>query len=67
MVEDRVPLAQKRCLDLLTRLCDTGYQVSLETSGAIDIAPVDPRVSRVVDLKTPASGESHRNLWANME
>ncbi len=61
------PLAQKRCLDLLKRLCDAGYEVSLETSGAIDVSQVDPRVSRVMDLKTPASGESHRNLWANME
>ncbi len=61
------PLSQKRCIDLLRRLCDQGYQVSLETSGAIDISEVDPRVSRVMDLKTPASGESHRNLWSNME
>ena len=55
------PLAQKRCLALLTRLCDAAYAVSLETSGAIDIAAVDPRVSRVLDIKTPGSGEAHRN------
>lgn len=60
------PLAQKRCLPLLARLCDAGYAVSLETSGAIDIAGVDPRVSRVVDIKTPGSGEVARNLWANL-
>ena len=61
------PLAQKRCLDLLVRLCDAGYRVSLETSGAIDVSEVDERVSRVVDLKTPDSGEEARNLWSNIE
>lgn len=61
------PLAQKRCVALLQRLCDTGYEVSLETSGAIDISPVDRRVSRVVDIKTPGSGEAARNLWSNLE
>jgi 7-carboxy-7-deazaguanine synthase len=55
------PLAQKSCLDLLAALCDAGFAVSLETSGAMDIAPVDPRVSRVLDLKTPGSGEVDRN------
>ena len=60
------PLAQKACLDLLEGLCDSGYQVSLETSGAMDVAPVDPRVSRVVDLKTPDSGEVARNKLANL-
>jgi len=60
------PLAQKRCLLLLARLCDAGYAVSLETSGAIDIEGVDGRVSRVVDLKTPASGEQHRNRMQNL-
>ena len=60
------PLAQKRCLALLSRLCDAGHAVSLETSGAIDIAEVDPRVSRVVDIKTPGSGEVARKLWANL-
>ena len=59
------PLAQPRCLSLLTALCDQGLDVSLETSGAIDIAAVDPRVCRVVDIKTPGSGESGRNLEAN--
>ncbi len=61
------PLAQKRCFLLLDRLCDAGYQVSLETSGAIDVSKVDERVSRVVDIKTPDSGEVDRNLWANLE
>lgn len=60
------PLAQKRCTALLERLCDAGYQVSLETSGAIDIGAVDPRVSRVVDIKTPGSAEVARNRWANI-
>jgi 7-carboxy-7-deazaguanine synthase len=60
------PLAQKRCLALLARLCDAGYEVSLETSGAIDVGPVDPRVVRVVDLKTPGSGEMARNLLSNI-
>jgi 7-carboxy-7-deazaguanine synthase len=60
------PLAQKRCLGLLEKLCEAGYEVSLETSGAIDVAGVDPRVSRVVDLKTPASLEMHRNLLSNL-
>lgn len=61
------PLAQKHCLRLLARLCDVGYSVSLETSGAIDIAGVDPRVSRIVDLKTPGSGEVDKNLWTNID
>ena len=60
------PLAQKRCTVLLEKLCDAGYDVSLETSGAIDIAGVDPRVSRVLDLKTPGSQEMHRNLLSNL-
>ncbi len=60
------PLAQKRCIGLLERLCDAGLEVSLETSGAIDIAAVDPRVSRVLDIKTPGSAEAHRNLWSNL-
>ena len=60
------PLAQKRCIALLRRLCDAGYVVSLETSGAVDIADVDPRVSRVLDIKTPGSGEVARNLWSNL-
>jgi 7-carboxy-7-deazaguanine synthase len=60
------PLAQKRCLVLLQRLCDAGYSVSLETSGALDIGGVDPRVSRVVDIKTPGSAEVHRNRWENI-
>lgn len=60
------PLAQKRCLVLLERLCDAGHEVSLETSGALDVAAVDPRVRKVVDLKAPGSGESARNLWSNL-
>jgi 7-carboxy-7-deazaguanine synthase len=61
------PLAQKSCFPLLAALCDAGYDVSLETSGALDIAPVDPRVSRIMDIKTPASGEVQRNRYANIE
>ena len=61
------PLAQKSCLALLVALCDAGFSVSLETSGAMDVAGVDPRVSRVVDLKTPGSGEHERNRLANLE
>ena len=60
------PLAQPGCLDLLRLLCDQGYEVSLETSGALSIEGVDTRVSRVVDLKTPDSGESDRNLYDNL-
>lgn len=60
------PLAQPECLPLLAALCDRGFEVSLETSGALSIVAVDTRVSRVVDLKTPDSGESHRNLWDNV-
>lgn len=60
------PLAQKDCLPLLTALCDAGYEVSLETSGALDIAPVDARVARIMDLKAPDSGESARNRWENL-
>jgi 7-carboxy-7-deazaguanine synthase len=61
------PLAQKRCLILLQKLCDAGYEVSLETSGALDVAAVDPRVRKVMDLKAPDSGESKRNLWSNLD
>jgi 7-carboxy-7-deazaguanine synthase len=60
------PLAQKRCIALLGKLCDAGYAVSLETSGAIDISEVDARVSRVVDIKTPGSMEVSRNRWENL-
>ena len=60
------PLAQKRCLILLQRLCEAGFTVSLETSGALDVVAVDARVSRIVDIKTPASGEVARNLWSNL-
>ena len=61
------PLAQNRCVNLLQLLCDEGYEVSLETSGALDISKVDPRVSRVMDLKTPASKEESKNLYQNIE
>ncbi len=61
------PLAQRRCLALLERLADEGYAVSLETSGALDIAEVDPRVTRIMDLKAPDSGEVARNRWQNLE
>lgn len=60
------PLAQKRCLVLLQKLCDAGMDVSLETSGALDVSAVDPRVSRVVDIKTPGSAEVARNRWENL-
>jgi 7-carboxy-7-deazaguanine synthase len=56
------PLAQRNCLSLLARLCDAGHEVSLETSGALPVDEVDPRVRRVVDVKTPGSGEADRNL-----
>lgn len=61
------PLAQKACLELLQALCDAGFDVSLETSGALDVTPVDPRVSRVVDVKTPDSGEERRNRLDNLD
>ena len=60
------PLAQPACFDLLKRLCDAGFSVSLETSGARAIDEVDPRVMVVMDLKTPASGEANKNLWHNL-
>lgn len=60
------PLAQKACLTLLKALADEGYEVSLETSGAFDIREVDPRVVKVMDLKTPSSGESRRNVYENL-
>ena len=60
------PLAQKNCRHLLTMLCDEGYDVSLETSGALDIQDIDCRVARIVDLKTPASGEVDKNLYSNL-
>ena len=60
------PLAQAACLPLLAALCDAGYSVSLETSGALDIGKVDARVQRVVDVKAPGSGESDRNRWQNL-
>ena len=60
------PLGQQECLQLLTALADQGYEVSLETSGAITLAQVDSRIVKVMDLKPPASGESHRNLYDNI-
>lgn len=60
------PLAQRPCAGLLKQLCDCGYEVSLETSGALDISAVDPRVTIVMDLKTPASGEEAKNRYANI-
>ncbi len=60
------PLAQKRCIALLEQLCNAGYSVSLETSGALDVSAVDARVHRVIDLKTPGSGELARNRWENL-
>jgi 7-carboxy-7-deazaguanine synthase len=61
------PLAQKNTPALLTALCDAGYSVSLETSGALDVSTVDPRVSRIVDVKPPESGEDGRNRWENID
>src|SRR5436190_21830670 len=61
------PLAQKDCIELLKKLCDQGYEVSLETSGAIDVSPVDPRVIKVIDIKTPGSKESDKNLFENLQ
>lgn len=61
------PLTQANCLPLLAALCDAGYSVSLETSGALDIGDVDPRVSRIVDLKAPDSGETAKNRWGNLD
>lgn len=60
------PLAQKSCLKLLSALCDAGYDVCLETSGALDISAVDPRVARIMDLKAPGSGECDKNLFDNI-
>jgi 7-carboxy-7-deazaguanine synthase len=61
------PLAQKSCKDLLVRLCDADYAVSLETSGALDVSAVDARVIKVMDIKTPGSGEVEKNYWQNIE
>ena len=61
------PLAQPACLTLLSRLCDAGYRVSLETSGALDVSQVDTRIMKVVDLKTPASGELDKNRYQNLD
>lgn len=61
------PLAQPACVSLLARLCDAGYSVSLETSGALDVSGVDSRVVKVMDLKTPGSGEVQRNLYSNLD
>jgi 7-carboxy-7-deazaguanine synthase len=60
------PLAQKGCHELLKMLCETGYKVSIETSGAMDISQVDQRVSIIMDIKTPGSGEESKNLWSNI-
>lgn len=61
------PLAQPACIELLKQLCDAGYEVSLETSGALDVALVDPRVVKVIDIKTPGSLESNKNKWENLQ
>jgi len=61
------PLAQPACLELMTQLLDKGYTVSLETSGALDVSAVDPRVIKVMDIKTPSSGEMDKNRYANIE
>lgn len=61
------PLAQPNCIKLIDQLCALGFEVSLETSGALDVSKVDMRVSKVLDLKTPTSGEDHRNLMSNLD
>lgn len=61
------PLAQKACLPLLTALCEEDYIVSLETSGAIDVSHVDPRVIKILDLKTPGSNEVDKNIYKNID
>jgi 7-carboxy-7-deazaguanine synthase len=61
------PLAQRGSLELMRQLCDRGYDVSLETSGALDIGEIDARVARIVDIKTPSSGEAARNRWSNLD
>ena len=61
------PLAHPGSFQLADRLLDAGYTVLVETSGAFDVAPLDPRVHKIMDLKCPGSGESHRNLWANLD
>ena len=61
------PLAQKECLALLQKLCDAGYEVSLETGGAIDTSGVDARVAVILDIKTPGSGEVEKTLWDNLQ
>ncbi len=61
------PLAQKACIELLQKLCDEGYEVSLETSGALDVSQVDARVIKVVDIKTPDSKECEKNLFENVQ
>ena len=61
------PLAQKECGTLLRLLCEAGHSVSLETSGAMDVSKVDVRVSKILDIKTPGSGEVEKNLWTNIE
>ena len=61
------PLAQRNCPLLVSRLCDAGMQVSIETSGAFDVSMLDPRAQRILDLKTPGSGEEKRNLWQNLD
>jgi 7-carboxy-7-deazaguanine synthase len=60
------PLAQKNCLALLAELCERGYSVSLETGGALDVSQVDARVSKILDIKTPGSGEADKNRWENL-
>ena len=61
------PLAQKHCNDLLTMLCDANYHVTLETSGALDIKHIDNRVARILDIKTPGSGEADKNQYSNLD
>ncbi len=61
------PLAQPESLDLIRRLCDEGFEVLVETSGSIDVSPVDPRARLIIDVKCPGSGEEEKNLWSNLD
>ena len=61
------PLVQKEAFPLIVELCDRGYEVLIETSGAVDTAPVDPRAKLILDIKCPGSGEADKNLWSNLE
>lgn len=61
------PLAQSECFDFIKRLCDEGFEVLIETSGSIDVSPVDPRAKMILDVKCPGSGEVEKNRWSNLD